>query len=516
MPRISRSTVLAGLLCIGASCLLLPTVLLARTYTIGLTADDATVNGNCTLREAIRAAKTNAQVDACLAGEATDFIFLPPGTYPFGGSEFVAAGGSLSILGQTLNPFDVTIDLGNSGRFLELQGSGPYTLGGLEIANGKVTGTAENGGAISAAYVQLRMYSFRFVSNDSESGAGALNYYANQADQSLVLEHGSFLSNAVSGPPLGPSEGGAMKVNVTVGAWADLRDLAFVGNSVLESELSANGGALALLSGGSSASSIRCVRCLFQGNSVTATDPSSASQAGGGAVSADAHNGAQITIVDSSFTGNSAINSSSGIAASVLRAACTDGGSVELERLFIDFNGGANTPQTFDVAFRSFGTTSTFSFLDSQVTFGAGSGLSVDSEGDSTLGHLTIADYPLVGADLATVGIPLPKGEVLLQNSIVALNGTNIVVSGAVVGTTNSIGGDPVFVSAGTGDYHLNDLSPLIGAGTNDAATLRFADLDHHGRIAGGTTDIGCYEHDGLFADDFEVGDAGSWTSIAP
>jgi len=42
----------------------------AQTLTVNSTADDASVNGNCTLREAIQAANTNLAVDACAAGSA--------------------------------------------------------------------------------------------------------------------------------------------------------------------------------------------------------------------------------------------------------------------------------------------------------------------------------------------------------------------------------------------------------------------------------------------------------------
>lgn len=44
-------------------------------------ADDVTVNGNCTLREAIRAANLNQGVDACPAGSGADVITLPEGRY---------------------------------------------------------------------------------------------------------------------------------------------------------------------------------------------------------------------------------------------------------------------------------------------------------------------------------------------------------------------------------------------------------------------------------------------------
>jgi CSLREA domain-containing protein len=42
----------------------------AVTITVYTTADDTTVNGNCTLREAITAANTYAAVDACASGAA--------------------------------------------------------------------------------------------------------------------------------------------------------------------------------------------------------------------------------------------------------------------------------------------------------------------------------------------------------------------------------------------------------------------------------------------------------------
>ncbi|HTP07954.1 MAG TPA: CSLREA domain-containing protein, partial [Anaerolineae bacterium] len=58
-------------------------VLLAPTASIvvNTTADELTTDGNCSLREAIMAANTNAAVDACTAGSGADTIVLPAGTY---------------------------------------------------------------------------------------------------------------------------------------------------------------------------------------------------------------------------------------------------------------------------------------------------------------------------------------------------------------------------------------------------------------------------------------------------
>lgn len=83
-PRILKVVVglvgIAGLAAIGA----LPSV--ATTIHVDSTADDFDQpdNGNCTLREAIVAANTNAAVDGCAAGQpgpAVDVVEVPAGTF---------------------------------------------------------------------------------------------------------------------------------------------------------------------------------------------------------------------------------------------------------------------------------------------------------------------------------------------------------------------------------------------------------------------------------------------------
>ncbi|MEJ2330883.1 MAG: CSLREA domain-containing protein [Gammaproteobacteria bacterium] len=51
------------------------------TIAVDTTVDDITVNGNCTLREAIEAANSDSAVDACPAGNGKDTILLPAGVY---------------------------------------------------------------------------------------------------------------------------------------------------------------------------------------------------------------------------------------------------------------------------------------------------------------------------------------------------------------------------------------------------------------------------------------------------
>ena len=72
----------------------------AATITVSVTADDNTVNGNCTLREAIIASNTDTAVDACPAGNGADTISLPAGNYVLtlgGMGEDFAVAGDLDI-----------------------------------------------------------------------------------------------------------------------------------------------------------------------------------------------------------------------------------------------------------------------------------------------------------------------------------------------------------------------------------------------------------------------------------
>jgi CSLREA domain-containing protein len=67
-------------------------------------ADEIDANGNCSLREAIRASNLDTAVDACPAGSPTirDVITLATGTYvlTLAGSDDTAAGGDLDITGD--------------------------------------------------------------------------------------------------------------------------------------------------------------------------------------------------------------------------------------------------------------------------------------------------------------------------------------------------------------------------------------------------------------------------------
>ena len=71
--------------------------------TVNTTDDELNSDGDCSLREAIRASNTDSAVDACTAGAGADTINLPAGIYTLtvlGAGENAAATGDLDITGD--------------------------------------------------------------------------------------------------------------------------------------------------------------------------------------------------------------------------------------------------------------------------------------------------------------------------------------------------------------------------------------------------------------------------------
>jgi CSLREA domain-containing protein len=181
----------------GALALLYVAAVLVRARPLGATAasimvttanDDASANGNCTLREAIRAANLDQAVDACQAGAGADTITLPAGTYVFalGGSDEDAAltgdldiAGDLTITGAA--SATTVIDAAAVDRVFDIHG-GHVLLRNLTLRHGRIWG-----------------YSMALAPHDVSGGGGILVRSA--PTSSLELVDSAVTDNhAVSGP----------------------------------------------------------------------------------------------------------------------------------------------------------------------------------------------------------------------------------------------------------------------------------------------------------------------------
>src|SRR5512143_301540 len=191
------------LLFIAGVMLVTRSALLARptAITVNTTTDELNTNGNCSLREAIRAANLDQAVDACPAGNGADRIILPAGTYTLtitGMNEDAAQTGDLDVTadliivgaGRTNTAIDgngidrvfhiltgtVTLkDLKITGGFsggatgggIRLEHVGDLTLDGV-----RVTGNGGNVGGIDASFGTLTIVGSRIDGNAGASAAG--------------------------------------------------------------------------------------------------------------------------------------------------------------------------------------------------------------------------------------------------------------------------------------------------------------------------------------------------------
>lgn len=177
--------------------------------------DELNNDGDCSLREAIQAANTNAAVDACAPGGSEDLIVLEPGTYSLtlgGNSEDnnlqgdLDVNGTISIIGlhegtaiiqsgtSPTGGIDRIFHVLNGNTTLTLQnltlrygrtefGSAPHINGGgIYISNGTLhlrnsilhDNTAANGGAIASDFGLVNITDTLFYNNDGGSGGGGV------------------------------------------------------------------------------------------------------------------------------------------------------------------------------------------------------------------------------------------------------------------------------------------------------------------------------------------------------
>jgi len=205
----------------------------AASIVVNETSDDLTPDGNCSLREAIIAANTDAAVDGCSAGLGTDTISLSGGPYVLtipGTDEDDAADGDLDVLENLtiVAPGSNVIIDGNRGvtgeRVFHIDPNATgitVNLTGLTIQNGGDPG--EDGGAVHHAG-ELIITDSTIRDNVAFGGGGV--YSAGL----LVVVDSTFSGNSTS-----LSDGGAISNNAAL----NVTNSTFVNNTAV-----AEGGAI--------------------------------------------------------------------------------------------------------------------------------------------------------------------------------------------------------------------------------------------------------------------------------
>lgn len=159
----------------------------ATTINVNTTIDELNADGDCSLREAVRSANTDAAVDACTAGSGADTINLPAGTYTLslsGTGEDASLTGDLDIITEvTLSGAgsgSTIIDGNTIDRVLDTAW-GPVLISNLTIQNGRLTGGNGGAGIRNEAWCTLTLEGVKILSNvvsgttSSDIGGGILN-----------------------------------------------------------------------------------------------------------------------------------------------------------------------------------------------------------------------------------------------------------------------------------------------------------------------------------------------------
>jgi CSLREA domain-containing protein len=164
----------------------------AATITPSTFVDDDTANGNCTLREAIEAANSDAAVDDCQPGSGPDLIRLTAGKYKLlipGRGEDAGHTGDLDIAGDlrlTGNLGASRVDARGIDRVFDVQ-SGEVSFQILTIAGGDAG--AANGGGIRIRGGRTRIYRSTVSNNAAQNGGGV------SASADLALDTSTLVEN---------------------------------------------------------------------------------------------------------------------------------------------------------------------------------------------------------------------------------------------------------------------------------------------------------------------------------
>jgi CSLREA domain-containing protein len=167
----------------------------AATITVNTTADELNADGDCSLREAVRAANLDSAVDGCLAGSGADTIALAQGTYTLsiaGIGEDAALTGDLDILHDLsitgAGASTTAIDGNRLDRVLDVRGANMH-LARLSIRNGSADtsggGIANNAGALTLDDVMVS------DNQAAEDGGGVANMGTLTLNNSEISDNSS-------------------------------------------------------------------------------------------------------------------------------------------------------------------------------------------------------------------------------------------------------------------------------------------------------------------------------------
>ncbi|MEZ4592421.1 MAG: Ig-like domain-containing protein [Chloroflexota bacterium] len=470
----------------------------AAVITVNTSADEYNNDGDCSLREAIMAANADTAVDACTPGSNHDeiqFSLSTPAIITLTLGQIVIETDPLTLTGPGSD--QLTISGNNGARIFDIATGIPVTLTNLTLQNGRAAtagGAVRSGGNLVISDAVLRH-------NSANADGGALSVTGN-----LTLTNTEVLSNTASG------EGGGVKVTgemgVVNGRFQNNQSGSYGGGIHANTNLTINGtqfvsNTAALYAGG--------VWAWANATIVNATfDHNSATNLNAGAIyvrydlaltnSTFSHNSAgqnigaiwasrDASIVGSSFSGNSTASGRS--------AALQVHGSLWLTNTQW-LNNQSAQPGGALVYLGGNGR-----IVNTLFAQNVGGDATLEHSGTVEIWHTTFAAPDAASHAALTSNA---DGTISVRNSIFSghptaldvITGTvsedynlfagTTAVSGTVTQGEHSFVGDPGFVDAASGNYHLSANSEALNVG---AALGLATDLDGDARPSGSGMDLG-------------------------
>jgi CSLREA domain-containing protein len=228
------------------------------TIVVDTFADDITVNGNCTLREAVISANADSGADNCITGSGADTISLPSGLFVLSLGQ-IDLGSEMEIVGQGM---DQTVIDGSLSTRIFSHTSGPataVTIRNLTLKNARPPLGFGGGALYQGQFNEATLENVRLNNNATDRYGGAIysqgtltlidcdvtNNFATgdpsfnsggaiRSTGELTIIRTTFWNNGLD-PSASPGQGGAI--------YQDL-DLLTIEDSTFRSNEAANGGAI--------------------------------------------------------------------------------------------------------------------------------------------------------------------------------------------------------------------------------------------------------------------------------
>lgn len=521
VPFVSRrlAAALAGVLVASADA---ATIVVDR-------AEDGSVGGHCTLRDAIAAANTDIAVAACAAGQGADTIEFADGV-----TDIVLrgdAGGELLVTSElTLQGANEQVNVRREAtdkpfRILYVRERFPLRLHRIAVSGGATVDESGVGGGIRAPVGRVILADSK-VSGNSTNGrfgiGGGIYAYAVELTNSVVSDNSTRGEGATAGGIRAfhsvSMDRSSVSGNSTLGYSANAGGIVASQVELTDSIVSNNSTVGRFASGGGiTAFAANLTRSIVSGNS--------AGQNGGG-IHAES-----VTLLYSSVADNSSDYGGGGISA---------GGSLQSIGSTISGNSTAGETGGGVIAFHALFANSTVSGNSCTASGADGGGIFAT---ELFLDNSTVTGNSVTGAGAAGAGVMIFRGLApTLRSSLVSDNlgdGADIDAGEALIakGSNNLVGsvGANVALPSDTLDCGP-ELLPLADnggptrthalAGSSCAidAGIQVHPLafDQRGtpflRVAGAKADIGAVElqetEDRLFRDGFDVGDHSSGSHL--